>query len=336
MFDKNFFKKHQRKLLWLLNAPIIRIWFRYVLRIRKYDCPTKVKITEITPNSFSYGDRYSNKNGEWYLERTTDFRGHNKYGKRLYYAFKALWYLFHAWDWVMGDRVLYPRLSFGFSTLTAYPAAGSVSPCDGYTDVQGNTVSWSNTRSLANGTYADNVAVSGPGGGNTVRAILTGGNWYLSRSIYMFDTSSLGSGATISAATLSLYGLGSVSNANSVSFSFVGCNPASTSSIAVGDYSAGITLNSPTEYNTRFAFSSWSTSAYNDISFNANGISAIAKTGISKFMTRSSLDIDNSAPTDFNIIDAYYADQTGTSQDPKLVITYSSSSANPNFFAFFN
>ena len=111
LFDKNWFQKKQRILLWLLNTPLIKIVFRWIMRIHKYDCPLKIKITEITPNSFSWGDRYFKKKGKWYLERTTDFRTHNKYSKRLFYTFYLVWYLFHILDWIILDRELFPALN---------------------------------------------------------------------------------------------------------------------------------------------------------------------------------------------------------------------------------
>lgn len=31
-FGECWFRRHQRILLWLLNTPIVRLWFRWVLR----------------------------------------------------------------------------------------------------------------------------------------------------------------------------------------------------------------------------------------------------------------------------------------------------------------
>ena len=79
---------------------------------------------------------------------------------------------------------------------------------------------------------------------------------------------------------------------------------------------------------------------YNTFSLNGDGIAAISKTGISKFGFRSDYDLDNVAPTpnsdNVNNTVAYTADQTGVTQDPKLVVTYVGAVAvNSNFFLLF-
>jgi len=118
LFGETWFEKHQRGLLWLLNFPMIRSWFRWCLKIHRYDCRTR--ITQIGPNRFSWGDELFRENGRWHLRRTTDFRTHPKFAKRLYYAFRPLWWTLHAWDWFIADRIV-PALSWGFGSLTAYP-----------------------------------------------------------------------------------------------------------------------------------------------------------------------------------------------------------------------
>ena len=71
-----------------------------------------------------------------------------------------------------------------------------------------------------------------------------------------------------------------------------------------------------------------STSGYNDFSFNASGIAAVSKTGVTALGSRfKTWDIDNGYDgtwTAINTQTVYYcqtADTGGTSQDPKLVIT---------------
>src|SRR5207302_1872359 len=73
-----------------------------------------------------------------------------------------------------------------------------------------------------------------------------------------------------------------------------------------------------------FSSGTWSTSAYNDWSLYAtSGISNISLTGVSKFGYRMvNLDINNVAPGGSNDYNAKSADTTGTSNDPKLVLTY--------------
>ena len=46
-FDKKWFSKHQKTLLFLLNAPVLKYLTRYIFRIRKYDCPIDSNINRI-------------------------------------------------------------------------------------------------------------------------------------------------------------------------------------------------------------------------------------------------------------------------------------------------
>ncbi|MHB8840998.1 MAG: hypothetical protein ACYC56_04280 [Candidatus Aquicultor sp.] len=127
-FDDGWFRKHQRLLVWLLNAPVIKIWFRWVLRIRKSDCHLNEKINLILPNQFHKNARIVGDK----IFATADFRTHWKYSKRIYYAFKWVWWALHFWDWLIADRFL-PELSFGLFTLNSYPNQGETGPgCDGF------------------------------------------------------------------------------------------------------------------------------------------------------------------------------------------------------------
>src|SRR3989304_1166225 len=113
-FGSLFFLLHQKKLLWLLNDPRTKDWFRYVLRIHR-DVDRRETICEIGPSYYKV--RLDKK----YLQ--VDFRSHAKFSKRLYHAFKPAWWMAHSYDWMIADRWT-PELSFGFATLTKYPYPG--------------------------------------------------------------------------------------------------------------------------------------------------------------------------------------------------------------------
>jgi len=135
------------------------------------------------------------------------------------------------------------------------------------------------------------------------------------------DTSGLGSSASISSATLYIKGLGGLNQLGGLEIHVGGINPASTSTLAASDFQ--------TRQHTSFgyiSFSSWSTSAYNAISLNSSGLSAISKTGITKLSVQTGHDINNSAPTwssgNSNLVYFYFSEATGTSSDPYIEITY--------------
>ena len=148
----------------------------------------------------------------------------------------------------------------------------------------------------------------------------------LYRGIFLFDASSITDTDVISATVMSLFG-STKTNTLSLSSANAGCaivasTPASNTALAASDYG---NLGS-TRFATDIAYDSLSTVAYNDFTFNATGIAAVSKTGISKFGTRMAIDLDNGSPTwtdsnqtDFGVI---FADTALTTTDPKLVVTH--------------
>lgn len=334
-FNELWFAKNQRLLLWLLNAPVIKVWFRWVLRIHQFDCSLDTKITEIGPNRFTWGDRlyFDRTLQEWRLERTSDFRTHPKFGKRLYYAFRPVWWVIHFWDWAVADRFI-PALSYGFATLTAYPDPYPESTTtDGYVEQNyglGGGQAWSTIRSAAGNSsgYDDGFV-------NTAHITIVGdgaSKWrQLRRSIYLFATSSIGSSATVSDAVLSIYGTSKVDEDSiSPTVDIYTATPAANTSLANGDYAQ---TGATSQTGSPITYSGWNTAGYNDFTFNSTGRGNVSKTGISKFsLKNANYDADNSAPGSSTSglaarFNAYYADRAGTSEDPKLVVTYSNSTA---------
>ena len=343
LFDKNWFKKWQGVLLWLLNEPIVRIWFRWVLRLNgKASSVGKEKIIRIEPNSISWGIKKVSKNT---IQLTTEFRPHNKYSKRLFYAFYPLWYLFHLWDTLIANN-LKPAWDLGFNSLTVYPDANVES-----TSVDGevyqhygsdSTTDWATLIAAAGNLNADFGADHDSGnpdfGFYFQGATATDKWWGLLRNPILFDTSSLGASASISAAVLSVRGdtkndsLGVTPTADIYT-----CNPASNTALADGDYNRTL-WGSTSQTGSPITYANYSTTGYNDFTFNATGIGNISKTGISKFGIRNAnYDVAAVVPTwsasNNSNISHYSADAAGTDTDPKLVVTYIISISN--FFLMF-
>ena len=126
VFSKKWFEKYQQRFLWLLNSRLTKRLFRRILRIDKTDIPLSVRITHLSTSNYSYIENGQNK---------ICFYTYDKFSRKLYRKFKPFWYLLHFWDWALLDRIkLLDSWSFGFSTLTVYPDAGS-----GATSVDGDT-----------------------------------------------------------------------------------------------------------------------------------------------------------------------------------------------------
>lgn len=331
-FNDVFFAKHQRLLLRLLNAPVIKVWTRWILRIRTVDCLSDTQITEIYANRFSFGDRHFFKDGQWQLERTTDFRTHPKYGKRVYYAFRPLWWAMHAWDELLADYWI-PSLSFGFSTLTVYPDAGTTgsTSCDGQLYTSTDKSSWALLVAQASADAKD--MTSNPNSFVGFASGSVSGHWnQMVRFILLFDTSALTSGASISAATLSIRGTGTFDDSSwAPNINIYTTNPASNTTLALADFS---TFGSTAQCDTAITFAGWSTAGYNAFALNATGLGNISKTAVTKFGTRNAgNDAANSSPTWVDSgtasVSGNNADAAGTSTDPKLVITYTASTDYP-------
>lgn len=321
VFGKRWFKEHQGKLLWLLNAPFIGRWFRWKLRIRSQDLEWGQRITAIRPNSFSYGDRWIWDNGTWNLVRETDFRTNNKFAQRLYFGFKPLWMAMHVWDLVADAFV--PQLSFGFSTLTAYPDPGptEVATVDGRAYTTGQ-ITWTLARDAATGDGAgDNEG--GTGISAAEAKSVNAANFEIIRSFFLFDTSAINDAETVTAAVFSFVS-NSVTNGDSGTLRLVTSTPASNTAIVAADFDqlGTVAQASDLAYGSITADSS----TYNAMALNATGRGNVAKTGISKFGLREGAhDADNVAVANGTTNDCgvFMAEAAGTTTDPKLVVTSS-------------
>ena len=146
----------------------------------------------------------------------------------------------------------------------------------------------------------------------------------LDRAIFGFDTSSIPDTDTIDSATVSFYGSSRTDNF-SQSIVLDRRVPTSPTAITTGDYNLS-GWNVVEQATGRITIASWSITGYNDFTLNATGLSNISKTGVSWYGLRLSADFDNSEPTwaaSLNAnINVYFADQTGTDKDPKLVVVH--------------
>lgn len=314
-FDRAWFQRWQPLWLALLDEPLLGRIVRWLLCIRASDVGYRGRIIAILPHAYLV----EHADGSF----TADVRTHPKFAKRVYEVGKPIWWALHAWDWAVADRWA-PAWSFGFSTLTAYPDPGSGSTTvDGIVVRNGVDESWAAIRSGAgtvkdeSGTtwYACAFAASG-----------TSNQWQsMRRSIFTFDTSALGSTASVSAAVLSLFGVSKIDNLGvSPDVDVYAATPASNNALTAADYSQ---IGSTSQTGSPVSYAGWSTAAYNAFTFNATGRSNVSLTGISKFGTRNAnYDVANVAPTwsatSESLLENYHADQVGTTNDPKLEITY--------------
>jgi hypothetical protein len=212
----------------------------------------------------------------------------------------------------------------GNTTSTFYPSAGAVSPVDGriYYD---STTSWANSRAGATGGGVDVISA------NTVvvqSEQASAVSYPISRNAFLFDTSPIGTD-TVDSGTFSLYSSATgndTETTNPADLALVSSSPATNDNLVTADYD--ITNWGSTRYATDFDLGTFiATTGYKDMTLNASGIAFVNTTGITKFGIRGANDVDNVAPTARSYGMAYYADQTGTTQDPKLVVVHSAAAS---------
>ncbi len=218
-----------------------------------------------------------------------------------------------------------------FATLTVFPDPGK----PGTTSVDGDIGTNGMSTYAAARSTADCTDCSGSTLGTTENSCtkLASPCNQLSCSVIRFllnfDTSALGAGATITAATLSVTP-SLIARDDHADFVRVVTNGgASNNDYSTSDYGTFGTTAQSNDVNV----SSMSAGTYVDFTLNATGLSNINKTGITKFALRCGMDINNTAPTpadsdcatnsaDGTIVFYNSADTSGTGSDPKLVITY--------------
>ncbi len=148
------------------------------------------------------------------------------------------------------------------------------------------------------------------------------------RGFHNFDTSSITSAATVTAATMSIMGGNPLSrtDTNSTTVEIVPSTISDPSTLTTANFSE-VTFSSLGNWT----FASMTQDVYSSTAI--SDLTKISKTGVTKLATMTGRDLANNAPTGLNEISGYYSDHTGTSKDPKLTVTYTLP-ASGGFFMF--
>ena len=153
--------------------------------------------------------------------------------------------------------------------------------------------------------------------------------WYLTyRIVQLYDTSAIGSGSTVTSATMDFIAMAVYEGLVGRSLAMVTSSPASNTAIVDADYAYtlwGSVRQAPDKLLSGITADS---STYNSYALDATGLGNISKTGTTKFGLRIDSDADNSPPTWF--YDKLASVQVASSQEtlsgdkrPRLVVTYS-------------
>lgn len=316
-FTFDWFRKHQRVLLFLLNTPVIRIWFRWAMRMHNDPEVKGKKIASFEPNGYRIR---LNDSEMQYVVRT-----HAKYSKRVYYSFWAVWWVMHWIDAL--TRALLPQplaesINFGFDTLTVYPDADpEVNSCDGAARRNDAMEAFATVRNGAGSAFEDNLqtvyvnATSHATSSNNYRAIGRGLFGYYA----VFAGTITGASATFNTylTSTSLWDDDSYLICNNGSF---------TTALSASDYAISEQGNKASD--DAYLISDFNTAK--TFTLNSDGLAHINNNGITRFSLMTGNDYDNSPGTwlagSSAFLQVWCADGTGTSNDPYLTIIYGNTS----------
>lgn len=141
------------------------------------------------------------------------------------------------------------------------------------------------------------------------------------------DTSGIPDTATITAATLYVY-LGNATDADNDGDDWVNVvqtSQASPTALVSGDFDQAGAVSNPTEGSTRKDLTGLATGQYHSFALNATGLTWVSKTGYTLLGLREGHDALNSAfvgASSDNQFNISTSEETGTSQDPYLEVTY--------------
>lgn len=204
------------------------------------------------------------------------------------------------------------------ATLTVFPNAG-----DGSAFNEEGTGNWATCHDAADSSSFLNTGANG----YIEASFQTSTFAKVGRFFQNFDTSALGSSATVSAVTSNVYGdLKETGNGQTHNFNVFGST--STDPPGTADFDQGGTTAFA---NTPIERAAWSTTGYNSWAWNATGIAAVSLTGLTKVCYRDeSFDVPDTEPASSatrSYVTGQTSDAAGTTKDPYLEITYTAGGA---------
>ncbi|MDB5264658.1 MAG: hypothetical protein JWN64_229 [Parcubacteria group bacterium] len=199
--------------------------------------------------------------------------------------------------------------------LTFYPDPNiEVNTVDGY--IRATASTWSGVRNSTSGTSNDSGTTIGV---SSERGTTSGNSYILERGVVLFNTTSIPAGVTVTAATLNLYVISSAGSGSTRSTELVEAYPAYNTSLRSSDFGRFSDVHYGSSDGT------YTLNTYEPIALNSTGIAHVATRGITMIGLKGYHDRVNVSPsnTDEMMMAFSSADQSGTTQDPKLVVIYS-------------
>ncbi len=210
--------------------------------------------------------------------------------------------------------------------LIAYPATGTGTPCDGPVNLVGQNVAFSTIVS-GNGNQGGLESVGGDAMAKIQASTTTDQYQAVSRGFFGFDTAAIGDSDTITRASFFERTYAKGNGLGNFGIGISAATPAANNALPASTFQ---TVGS-TEFASRTYSEIPANGTVNEWVFNSSGRSYINKTGYTWIATRIKPDMDQSATgvTWASNAESYYlgnfADESGTINDPKLVVDYTPS-----------
>ena len=312
-FDRDFFDRHQERLVRFANSWIGQRFFRFHDALQGIK---GVKVCAIGENSVSHSERLTIRNDELIRERKTTFSVDRHFAMCLENAYAFIKKLIPVG--IASALVDSQALVLVMGTVgTFYPEAQVASNAGDGTAKYAPSASWATVHDGAGtnaqaGTYAA-LACYCSGSGN---------NWEFNQRMFThFYTASLPDTCVISAVDLKLYTHATNDPNDEFSANIVIVESTATATtIATSDYQEYLTTSFASK-----ACSSISKNSNYTWSLNASGIANVSKTGVSKFAVMYDFDVTDEEPTwSASVSQRFYFYLTGNgSNKPTLTVTYS-------------
>jgi hypothetical protein len=184
----------------------------------------------------------------------------------------------------------YPKETQWGTVSTFYSDATAI---DGFTDKKDAPATWTTYRNAATSTYA-NLSTSYIDLRITTPSTPSGQWSYMSRGFHLFPTSAIPDGDTIFSATWDIV-VQSVQTTFGGSLTLVTSTPASNTNLITSDYAQTGSIEQASSIPLTSLVTDSST--YNSFTLNPAGLASINKTGITKFGTRLSQELNNAEPS---------------------------------------
>jgi hypothetical protein len=276
VFTRDWFALHQRELCGILNTRVVGPYLRRQLGIRSND-----QIVQFMPDAYH---TYVGRVGPDLHKFHFVVHPRAPFAVRLRKALYPFWMGMHTWDELIGDRWCYPRLSFGFTAFSVTPDVSSgATTVDGWVGRLGATEAWATLIAGAgtNVNMTDGGASDYVGFASTITS-----NVFerLYRAFFHFDTSSIGSGNTVTDAQLAIDGQSKTDgNSATPDSNIYQSNAALDDTLATGDFA---TVGSTAFCDTAITYAAFTTNS-NVYTLNAAGLAAVSITGITKIAARN-------------------------------------------------